>query len=287
MTSLTNGVHTIGWFVTDSIGKADGIGSRFFTVLNDALTASGMAGSHDFPAATVNALPERAVSIAGRRGFDRDQPLRAFDAAAGEGFRAEELDRIELRLADGSEDRYSGFLRVGERLAPLPIGSSLSGGTFTWQPGAGFLGAYDFVFVRSEGSHPADRQEVRVVVHPQGTFTRPQVVVDMPSVNQRLDDGFTIGGWALDPDARSGTGVSLVQAWAYPVRGGRPVFLGTASMDGQRPDVAALYGAQFSASGFGLPVRHLAQGAYDLAVFAWSDAEGRFLPARIVRVTLR
>ena len=33
-TTLTNGMHTIGWFVTDNCDRADGIGSRFFTVAN-------------------------------------------------------------------------------------------------------------------------------------------------------------------------------------------------------------------------------------------------------------
>jgi hypothetical protein len=33
-TTLTNGVHQIGWYVVDDCGRADGVGSRFFTVLN-------------------------------------------------------------------------------------------------------------------------------------------------------------------------------------------------------------------------------------------------------------
>ena len=32
LSTLTNGVHSIGWFVIDNCGRADGIGSRFFTV---------------------------------------------------------------------------------------------------------------------------------------------------------------------------------------------------------------------------------------------------------------
>jgi hypothetical protein len=31
-TAIANGTHAIGWFVTDSCGRSDGIGSRFFTV---------------------------------------------------------------------------------------------------------------------------------------------------------------------------------------------------------------------------------------------------------------
>jgi len=32
--TLANGVHTIGWYATDSCGRSDGVGSRFFTVAN-------------------------------------------------------------------------------------------------------------------------------------------------------------------------------------------------------------------------------------------------------------
>ena len=33
-TTLTNGLHTISWTVTDNAGAIEGIGSRFFTVSN-------------------------------------------------------------------------------------------------------------------------------------------------------------------------------------------------------------------------------------------------------------
>jgi hypothetical protein len=33
-TTLSNGTHQIGWYVVDNCGRADGIGSRFFTVQN-------------------------------------------------------------------------------------------------------------------------------------------------------------------------------------------------------------------------------------------------------------
>ena len=33
-TTLANGVHTIMWGVTDSAGRGEGLGSRYFTVLN-------------------------------------------------------------------------------------------------------------------------------------------------------------------------------------------------------------------------------------------------------------
>jgi hypothetical protein len=53
--TLANGVHTIAWGVTDSAGRPEGIGSRFFTVLN---------GSSDTSATAVDALAGSADSRA-------------------------------------------------------------------------------------------------------------------------------------------------------------------------------------------------------------------------------
>jgi hypothetical protein len=47
-----------------------------------------------------------------------------------------------------------------------------------------------------------------------------------------------------------------------------------------------VYGDQFRDSGYGLVINGLAPGTYDLAVFAYRSASGRFLPARVVRVTV-
>lgn len=43
-TKYTNGLHTIGWLVTDSTGQADGIGSRFFTIANPSSTTNSSGG---------------------------------------------------------------------------------------------------------------------------------------------------------------------------------------------------------------------------------------------------
>jgi hypothetical protein len=45
-------------------------------------------------------------------------------------------------------------------LRPLPVGSRLDAdGTFTWQPGAAFIGSYDLVFGAADSV-----REVRVVL---------------------------------------------------------------------------------------------------------------------------
>src|SRR5262249_55485923 len=98
-------------------------------------------------------------------------------------------------------------------------------------------------------------------------------------------------GWAADLDSPSGTGIGTIHAWAYPVDAsgarGTPLFVGVAAYGGDRPDVGAVYGEQFRASGYGLFVTDLPPGTYDLALFPWSLARGAFLPATVVRVVVK
>jgi hypothetical protein len=113
-TTLANGMHTISWVAYDSAGHGDGLGSRYFTVLN----SGGIAA----PAETPNhpALRKTAQLI-----------------------EMQELDRIELEV--GAD---TGFLLVKGERRPLPIGSTLKDGVFYWQTGPGFLGKYQLRFER-------------------------------------------------------------------------------------------------------------------------------------------
>jgi hypothetical protein len=171
-TLLANGPHTIGWLVTDSNGKADGVGSRFFTVANSGMLAAERVEA--MAPSVLNALAAAEVNLTGRRGFDGQAPFDELVLSADGRpiLHAEELDRMEIRLDKGTTDGYVGYLRVGGLLRPLPIGSHLSGSTFTWQPGPGFFGSYDLVFVRERDGAAVARQELRISIHPQGTFTR-------------------------------------------------------------------------------------------------------------------
>jgi hypothetical protein len=204
--------------------------------------------------------------------------------------RGEELDRFEIALGDGGHGPYSGYVRVGDALSTLPIGSTLdeTTGRFTWSPGLGFVGSYDLVFVRWQGSQPHSRRDIRIMLHAKGSgHTGPQVVIDTPTSQQEVSGPFLVAGWATDLGSGLGSGVDLLHAWAYPRTGAPPVFLGAATYGGIRPDVAAIHGEQFRESGYGFMVQGLAPGDYDIAVFAWSNVTGGFVSAKLVRVTVK
>ncbi len=130
------------------------------------------------------------------------------------------------------------------------------------------------------GSRPAAAQHMAV----NGPL---RLQVDAPVSGATLAPPFGVGGWAFDQLASSGSGIDTVHVWAMPASGA-PVFLGAATMGGARPDVAAVFGAQFLASGFNLSANVvLAPGAYMLTVFGHRSSTGAFDIVEQVPITVR
>lgn len=288
--TLANGVHTISWAVTDNLGGTAGVGSRYFTVANG--TGVSFAAPASQLGDEVLSAPLDTTPVSARRAFNFDAPFRRIRGGADGRLtiHGEELDRFEVRLAVAGAHQYTGYVRAGGILRALPIGSWFDEetGVFVWQPGAGFVGAYDLVFVRWAAGHAIARQELRVVLNPKGSGrVGPQVMIDTPTAQQEVGQPFTVAGWAIDLDADGDPGVDAVHVWAYPLDGSAPLFVGQATSGGARPDVAAVHGDGFRASGYSLTVTDLGAGTYDVAVFAHSRVRGGFVPARVVRVTVR
>jgi len=187
-TRLSNGAHTIAWGVSDAAGHSEGIGSRFFTVLNGMsssimITSSIMTSSSIMttPAlvqgsngledvtrqqaivgtdtgkslATVSSIAVSDVPTYAQTGFAMNAPLEMMETTAAGGSRLaiEELGVIRATIGgpvEGEADGYEGYMVKAGRLEALPSGSFLDRctGEFFWHPGVGFVGTYEFVFIR-------------------------------------------------------------------------------------------------------------------------------------------
>lgn len=113
------------------------------------------------------------------------------------------------------------------------------------------------------------------------------LVLDTPSQNAAVGQGFMIGGWAADFGAATGGGIDVVDVYAYPQTGGAPILLGGTSVNVRRPDVAAAFGAQFGTTGFNLLAPALPPGRYQIVAYGRSLVSGTFSVAAVVDVTIR
>lgn len=94
-----------------------------------------------------------------------------------------------------------------------------------------------------------------------------------------------IAGWALHEQSALSLGTDAVHAWAFPVSGAAPVFVGAAGARGARPDVAHAYGGEFYSSAFDF-LGTLAPGTYDIVVYVRNTTTLQFDNRRIVRIVM-
>ena len=107
----------------------------------------------------------------------RRDPSRVDDGARPHRDPAESSERtrvtgartVSSALASASvtdADEYAGYLVVDGELRELPNGSSFdpSRGAFYWQPGLGYVGNYDLLFVRTGADGARERIPVRVTL---------------------------------------------------------------------------------------------------------------------------
>jgi hypothetical protein len=118
------------------------------------------------------------------------------------------------------------------------------------------------------------------------TVAGPLMSIDLPPSGSTVQQPFVASGWAVDLRAVNGIGVDAIHVYAFPVGGGAPVFVGQAATGGVRGDVGALFGSQFTNSGYTLAVAALAPGIYDMGVYAHSTVTGTFNQQQFARVTI-
>jgi glucose/arabinose dehydrogenase len=137
------------------------------------------------------------------------------------------------------------------------------------------------------------------LVHATGTFTLVRFVdvrilqsvrisVDRPASGSTVARPFVVAGWAIDGAASTTAGIDAVHVWGINIaQPGNPVFLGSATSFSDRTDVGAVFGAQFTNSGYNILVNPPAAGVWDLVVYARSTVTGQFVSAAVVRVTVQ
>jgi hypothetical protein len=175
-TAYENGVHTIQWTATDSAGNTDGIGSRYFMIENTGSSRqrSMVNGHWSLGKEDLSSTPVDHYSkpIRVKKGYDENrQPQEVYPYE--EGFisvEIKELERVEVQLDERTEvenhltrKHYNGYMVASDHMRSLPIGSAFDAekGVFYWQPGPGFFGEYEFIFVKAEGNN---RERIRVKV---------------------------------------------------------------------------------------------------------------------------
>jgi hypothetical protein len=148
-TIYSNGVHTISWNVADDAGNTDGIGSRYFSIQNTGSQAS--SGARESNVTRFKDLKEfpldYSLPIGVKKGYRKNAETVELFSNENENtnITIKELGRVEIHIAN----LLAGYMKVGNQLNPLPIGSTLDTqrDIFYWQLGPGFIGKYHLVFI--------------------------------------------------------------------------------------------------------------------------------------------
>jgi len=172
-TKYPNGVHTIYWIAMDDQGAADGIGSRYFNIINTGTTSQVSSQVIKLEEAdsyeSVMNLPVSFEQRNMKKGFTlkAESEIIQPDNSGTIQIKMREVERVELDL--GKAKTIKGYLIVANELRPLPIGSTLDTkkGTFSWMPGPGFIGTYHLLFLQTDGFGVTRRIPVNILIRPE------------------------------------------------------------------------------------------------------------------------
>ena len=153
-----------------------------------SVEGSSVASAMGETVETVSEVPPDNSTVHVKRAASDDRtPEMVFPEWSGEiRIRTRETEQVEVRLAsqfDDSEASYEGYVVMNGRMRPLPVGSTLNrtSGTFSWQPGPGFVGRYEFVFLRT-GSKASRHASPST----SGSRPRPKATIDDRSLGSGL-----------------------------------------------------------------------------------------------------
>ena len=138
---------------------------------------------------------------------------------------------------------------------------------------------------------------VYAMVHTTGSFDIVKTVnvrirssmllaIDSPAANSTVDRSFVVGGWVFDGAAVSGNGIDALHVWARSSTGSFQ-FLGSAAGFGDRADVGAAFGAQYTQSGYTITAALPSPGSWLVLVYARNALTGQFEAPVGVPITVR
>jgi hypothetical protein len=167
-TAFTTGIHTIAWQVKDVTGSADGIGSRYFIIVNTGAGTNAVSHFDPIPGGTYSHSPLLTVS----KGWQSDRGSRRFDINPDKNgilhLETRELEPVEIASPTGTT-YTSAAMPVNGKNRPLPPGAVLDKqtNTFRWMPGPGFVGSYTFTLtgIRADGMKTVDR--ITIMIKPK------------------------------------------------------------------------------------------------------------------------
>jgi phosphodiesterase/alkaline phosphatase D-like protein len=174
-TTYINGVHTIAWSVKDNAGNSDGIGSRFFTIINTGTSKAHTAANSTFTNITniIDYIPVQFMAPPMvRKGFNKEGAFHELlpDTNGISTCTIKEVEQIDIQLdRNNSFIHIQGYLEVYGELRSLPIGSTLDHktGRFSWTPGPGFVGKYMLVFVMKDPGGQYYKNTVEITIEPK------------------------------------------------------------------------------------------------------------------------
>jgi hypothetical protein len=182
-TAYANGIHTISWSVRDSAGNEDGIGSRYFSIENQAATqqaaGSWPEGNRTFPESPgdFSKIPVAILEpVEVKTGYHEKSSLHT--CYPGENneitIKIRETEPLEIHLTSRTKEISplpvcAGYQRIGSELRQLPTGSILDpgAGIFYWLPGPGYVGKYRLLFISGTGTGKPLQTKVTIDIIPK------------------------------------------------------------------------------------------------------------------------
>jgi hypothetical protein len=149
--------------VYDNLGAGAGIGSRYFNVANSADAQPSGEGN-------VQGGVESGVRTETLVSMPMIDEVRLKPDTTGERvITLRPLERLELSLETPIEGAcpatWAGYSIDKETLGKLPVGAAIDpAGTFFWQPGPGFVGTFELLFVRTACDGTKERLPIRVMI---------------------------------------------------------------------------------------------------------------------------